>query len=311
MKKGILLCVDLSNQVYKASAVNATLRSEGRFTGGLYGFLTAMSKAILHTGATDIVLCQDRKPYLRSEIYPEYKSLRQGTKDEDLVLRVNESMQYISQLASVLGLPIWAIQGFESDDLVAHATTKYRHFFDRIIAASNDSDLFQLFKYPNFAVWKGKGGLYSHKDFEKEWAMPPEDYITALAITGTHNEIAGIVGVGPVGARAAISKPEKLRALRAQHAATIDRNVKLIQLPHPEFPRDAQLPRKTHKFNERELMNFCGRYDIDMTRAMADAFAQLHTRDSNERRATPVRSTTRKHSDSTVLRRPLRQTNTP
>jgi len=275
MNPRVLLTVDTSNLVYKSTAINATLRSEDRFTGGLYGFLGALAKAILFTGATEVVLCKDSKPYIRSKTYPEYKQLRAAGKDEDLALRARETMGYVDEAADCIGVPVWALPGFESDDLVAHAACKYRHRYSRIVVASNDSDLFQLFRYHNFQVWKGKAGLYDRAAFDKEWGMSPDKVVLALAMTGTHNEVTGIYGMGPVTAKRCIERPDLLRQVRQKHLELIERNIGLIQLPHPEFPAGAVLPGATKKFNERKFLQFCGKFDIDTTKAMLDAFGQL------------------------------------
>ena len=148
----------------------------------------------------------------------EFFSSMKSNKDEELVTRVNESMGYLRELTAVLGLPSWAVKGFECDDLIAHAARKYRNRFKTIVAASHDSDLYQLFRYPNFLVWKGKGGLYDHQDFEDEYHIQPDQFITLLSLTGTHNEVAGINKVGPVIATRAINSPSFMRQLRNTHA---------------------------------------------------------------------------------------------
>lgn len=278
MNKPTLLAVDLSNQLYRACAANATLSSGRTFTGGLYGFIMQVQKAIAITEADSIVLCRDTKPYKRSETYPEYKALRANTKDPDLVERVAQTVPLINQLAEVLGWPIWAIQGFESDDLIAYCMSQHRHRFSRIVAMSNDSDLFQFYRWPQFAVYRGgKKGLQDRVDYDRDWGIDPQDMPLLLSIMGTHNEVAGIEGIGPVRARALIENPRDLRKLRQQHGALIDRNLGLIQLPHPEFPKDTRIPRINKPFHQRSFLRFCSQYDIDASQATCEVFAQLRS----------------------------------
>ena len=66
----ILVCVDLSYQVYRASAAHPMLTSRRVFTGGLYGFLQTFAKTVRETRATHVAFCQDCKPYRRSLEYP-------------------------------------------------------------------------------------------------------------------------------------------------------------------------------------------------------------------------------------------------
>lgn len=272
-----ILAVDLSNQIYKAAATNATLASGSVYTGGLYGFIVALQKAIRVCDATAIVLCRDSKPYKRSLLYPEYKLLRADRKDPELVARVKASEPLIYDLASILNWPIYAADGFESDDLIAHVVGTYRNRAKAVIAMSNDSDLHQLFKYKVFSVYKGKHGLYTRTDFDAEWGVAPEDVPAMLALTGTHNEVEGIPQVGPVTARKAVLDAAVLRAYREQHARVIDRNLELIRLPHADFPKDFPVP-MPGAFNERAFLRFCARYDINIHQSACEAFQQVASR---------------------------------
>jgi 5'-3' exonuclease len=271
----VLLAVDVSNQVYKASAAHATLTSDGRFTGGLYGFIFAIQKAIMVCKATHVVLCTDTKPYLRSKLYPEYKSLRKDSQDPDLVERYRESLPMIKHFAESIGWPMWSLPGFESDDLVAHCVTQHRHRYDRIIAMSNDSDLYQLFKYPQFAVYKGTKGLYEREDYYKEFNLDPAHIPRLLALTGTHNEVEGLRGVGPVNARRIVLDPKEYRNVRVKYADIIDRNIELITLPHKDFPKTEGIPKAAKLFSERAFVRFCGQYDINITQAACQAFERI------------------------------------
>ena len=276
MNNRILLCVDVSNQSYKAAATNPNLSCQGTFTGGLYGFICAIAKAIHQTGATNICLMEDRKPYIRSTLYPEYKAMRKTTKDPVLVERVNITVEQIRKLCEVTGWPIWSVPTFESDDLIARAVIHYRHRFKKIVAMSNDSDLYQLFQYKHFEMYKGKNGVYTREDFNFEWrGLPPEDLIMALALTGTHNEVEGIFGVGPVGAIHAMKNLSVFTALDKKHGELIARNKKLIELPHKDFPDSEQLPLPTRKYSERDMQTFLSRYGIKLERWISENFERI------------------------------------
>lgn len=271
----ILLAVDLSYQCYRASAAHPMLTCRRVFTGGLYGFLTTFAKAMRETKATDVVICQDRKPYLRSRDYPEYKQIRKGRIDEDLLANHKESMPLIIDALAVAGIAIWGIDGFESDDLIGHVATRHRGRFDHIYAQSNDSDLWQLFWIPNFSIYsKSITDLANGSTLAKQ-GLTADQYMLMTAITGTHNDVAGIDGVGPVTAKKAIGDPQVMRNLRSKHGALIDRNLALIKLPHPEFPRSTPLPRPVQAFDERAFIRAMSMYDIDVTNTMLAAFNQI------------------------------------
>jgi 5'-3' exonuclease len=272
----ILLCEDMSYQVYRASAAHPMLTSRRTFTGGLYGFLTTFAKTVRETRATDVVFCQDVKPYLRSRDYPEYKLLRKKNADDELLKMYQSSMALVLELLGLLGFTPWGIPGFESDDLIAHAARKYRHRFTEIYAGSNDSDLYQLFTLPNFHVYRdGIANLMDGRALMKNSGFTPDQFMLASAIQGTHNDIAGLPGVGPVTARRAVTEPAVMRKMREKGAAIIDRNLALIKLPHPEFPHEAALPVAPTRFDARAFNRFLSVYDIDVTATMERAFQQL------------------------------------
>lgn len=276
----ILLCVDLSYQSYRASAANSKLTSRRTFTGGLYGFFMAFGAMMRETRATHLAICEDSKPYVRSIDYPDYKMWRKTQADP--VLRENHktSMELILDTLYECGINTWRVKGFESDDLIGHVVRCYEHRFEAIYAASNDSDLYQLFDAENFHLYtEGMAKLWNGKRLAKELGITPLEYMQATALTGTHNDIEGIQGVGIKTAVKALRDASLMRKYRDSHGDIIDRNLQLIRLPHPLFPREQRLPEHDlDVFNPRRLYKSLGRYDIDTTNAMVAAFEQLQQR---------------------------------
>lgn len=276
MRAPTILAVDLSYQCYRASAAHPMLTSRRTFTGGLYGFLTTLAKTLRETRADRLVICQDRKPYVRSIAYPNYKLLRKERADDELLMMHKQSMKLILDALEVLGFPVWGVDGFESDDLVGHIIQQHRSRFDRIYAASNDSDLYQLLWCEHFFVYKDSiATVVSGDSLLKSKGLTPSQFMLATALQGTHNDIEGIAGVGEKRAAAAARDPALLRQYQAKHADLIARNLSLIQLPHPQFPRGERIPKRDKRFSAQALYRFCGRYDIDVTKAMLDSFDQL------------------------------------
>jgi len=276
--KRVLLAVDLSYQVYRATAAHPMLTSRRVFTGGLYGFFTTVAKIIRETKATHVVFCEDRKPYLRSLDFPLYKAFRKQSRDEELYKMQQQSMTLVKQTLLDIGHEGWGLDGFESDDLIGHCVMKYRHRFDMIYAASNDSDLFQLLWAPNFGIYsKGISEVMTGEMLMKNQGLTPDQFMLMTAITGTHNDVPGINRVGPVTAKQAIFDPGKMRELRAKHSDIIERNLKIIKLPHDRFPFETQLPKYRGGFDERAMYRSLGFYDIDTTMSMVRAFEQIKT----------------------------------
>jgi 5'-3' exonuclease len=180
-------------------------------------------------------------------------------------------------MATILGWPVWEHAGFESDDLIGHSLTQHRGRYESIVAMSNDSDLFQLFKYRQFSVYKGSAGLYTREDFDEEFEMlDPDTVPTFLALTGTHNEIEGIAGVGPKRARKIVEDTRLLRTVRSEHGDLIDRNIELITLPHGKFDKSIGIPKLgVQSFQERNFIRFCAMYNISVVQSACDAFSSI------------------------------------
>lgn len=268
-----LLAVDLSYQAYRAASTRSNLtNAEGVFTGGLYGFLVSLAAVIRDTEATHVVICRDMRPYRRSLEYPEYKMLRKKTQDHDLKKLADLSMDQILEVCRVIGLPIVGVDGFESDDIIAHFVHTQRGRFNTIYAASNDSDLFQLFWCQWFKVYrKDKTDIMDYWKLAEVTGLTPDQFMLSSALRGTHNDIAGIAGVGEKTALKAVKDPQLMRMYRERHANLIDRNLRLIRLPHADFPRAVGLPPRG-KFDNRSLYRFCARYDIEVTNNMLNSF---------------------------------------
>lgn len=272
----ILLAVDFSYQLYRATASHAMLTSGDRFTGGIYGFLQSFGKMIRQTRASHVIFCRDSKPYRRSAIYPSYKMLRKKRQDDELLKKYQESEPYVLDLLRDTGLPLWSVAGFEADDLIAHCVSRHRNRWDRIVAASNDSDLYQLLWCRNFAIYRGEIRMVTQCTDLFGAPLSTEDYMLMSAIQGTHNDIEGIPGIGPITALKIIRTPGKLRELKAKHGALIERNLELIKLPHGDFPKAEAIPGRTEPFSARKLYRSAGAFDIDVTSNMLDAFEQVN-----------------------------------
>lgn len=278
MSGRVLLSVDFSYQVYRAAASHPDLMcmSTETFTGGLYGFMQSFSKTVRETQATDVVVCLDSKPYLRSRDYPAYKQLRKKGADDDLLRLYQASEPLVLDLLQTMGVPVWAEPGFESDDLTAALVQTQRSRYRSIYAASNDSDLYQLLNRPQFAVYRDSiANVVTAERLLASSGLTPAEFMLSTALQGTHNDIEGILGVGPKTAAKAVKDPAVMRKYRDSHGDVIDRNLALIKLPHHELPRSAAPPTRGGGFSARELYRWCSTYDIDCTLSMVNAFEQI------------------------------------
>lgn len=273
-----LLAVDFSNLLYRQASVHRRLSAGDVPTGGLYGFLDGLTAGIKKVGATDVVICQDAKPYRRSLVYPEYKLMRSSKSDPELKELYNIGAEQVARLIELLGIPRLQAPGFEADDMVGSILKTYHRRFERIVAQSTDADLMTLLDYDCFRIMKAaKDPLVGREELAgMMFGATPAEYHRALALAGTHNEVAGIPGIAMVRALQALRDPVKLRALLADHQQLYDRNLELIRLPHRELA-GIRLPPKPGRFDLRGLYRFLAPYEINLRPDMAAALEQVLT----------------------------------
>lgn len=265
--------VDLNNALRKSIHTHKGLTSGEWFTGGVYGFLAGFAKVCGSYRATHAVLCLDSRPYLRSQEYADYKGSRAEPTPEELQ-RVKDSRVLAAEAAQSIGVPIWAIPSFEADDLMAYAALRERNRWDRVVIWSNDTDLFQLLVSPT--IWIERiNEVMTQAKLQMNHGLTPEQHLLVSALTGSHNDVPGIEGVGPITAKKIALDPAKLRETRIKHGDIIDRNLRLMRLPHPQLPANLGLPGRTGQFSARLFSRWCSRYDIRATDQMLNAFETL------------------------------------
>jgi len=272
----VLLIVDLKNVVYRSVATHGMLFNGRTFTGGLYGFIVSVLSAAHDVWASRIVVATDSPPYVRKAQFDGYKGDRKRAADDVLVMKAAQTMAQIRGLLALFNIPLWASDGFEYDDLCAWGVKQYARRFDRVVALTNDSDLYQLFDVPNFCVHRGAKGVYGRREFEREYGnITTEQWVTVLSMTGTHNAVPGIDGIGVKTALRALTDPARLRAIVNAHAKTMERNRPLITLPHADLPQDPghRIAKQTISIHAFDA--YCSQYAIRPTSRMLEALDEL------------------------------------
>ena len=273
-----LLLIDFNNVLHRGFSVHSHLSFAGKSTGGLFGFTLQLSQMIGKYQPDDILVCLDSPPYFRSDVYPQYKKLRAKAKDPEREKAIGQNRKLVTQLLEELSIRTWGEEGMEADDLIAAACDKHHDDYDRIVIGSNDDDLYQLFKYENVYFRSKKGnkesGLYSADDFYEDNAdMTLRKWMRLLMMKGTHNDIAGIKGIGPAKAEAVLAEG-RWRKFYKENEEELDLYHSLIQLPYVNTLEVPELIRLG--FNTRKLMRFLASNGIEYTGYMKNAFKTLN-----------------------------------
>lgn len=274
-----LLLVDYLNTIIRSLAVNKELTSGELSTGGVYGFITQLSYYINEYDPDCIILCKDKRPYLREIDFPNYKKDRKErqTDDKDEFFKMlSDNCTLVNEFLELTDIPLYEIKGLEADDLIAACVKDLHEEFNNIYILCNDSDLFQLLNYDNVGILK-KDHVYRKKDLLKDpkyLGATPENWIEATSLSGTHNNVPGIPRVGVKTALKILSNEKKLEEILKVHKELFERNKKLITLPYPLYKELFKIPIKSPSINENKLIQWMARYGINYTTRMHEAFSR-------------------------------------
>jgi len=243
---------------------------------GVYGFINQFCENVNDVKPDYVYVCTDTRPYIRSTLFPDYKKSRKERGEDELIIsRYNRRLCY--DFVETLGLNIWGEVGYEADDLIAILCEHYAKKFAKIVVASSDSDLVQLLETPNVIIRKrvkGKTVHYSQKSFNTEFSgFDYVDYIRYYAIMGTHNSIPGIYGLGKQKAGKVVLDKVRYANLYKKHREELDLYIKLIKLPISHELTVPSLVRA--KYDERMMLSFMIKRDIDLTQNMRRAFEYI------------------------------------
>lgn len=188
------LVVDVNNLLFKAIHMNQHLTYKGVFTGGLHGVIAQLGKQLRIHNPNNVIFCLDSPPYSRSQALAEYKTNRK--KNSAIFKLANISREQIAEFANFVGIHHWRIKGLEADDLIANICLDARNKSE-IVILSDDSDLFQLLSIPEVTIYR-RNDFYTKEMFSKAYPKVklPDDWAWIHALTGGHNGLPGIVGIG-------------------------------------------------------------------------------------------------------------------
>lgn len=195
-----LIIVDSNALLHRAFHALPPLKNKsGQPTGAAYGFLLTLFKAIDDLKVAYIVACFDTKgPTFRHEKFKDYKAHRPKT-PEDIISQISIT----KGILEVLGIPVFAKEGVEADDLIAticNLVVKQDKDLD-IYILSGDLDNLQLVK-ENIKVYTlGKGikdtVVYDRDKIKERFGISPSQIIDFKALVGDSSDnVPGVPGIG-------------------------------------------------------------------------------------------------------------------
>ncbi len=279
MSRKRLFLIDGNSFCYRAYyAIRALTNSKGQPTNAVYGFVTMLNKIVKDNSPDMLAVAFDMKaPTFRHKKYDEYKIHRKPMPDE-----LVGQMPYIKQFVQASNIPLFQMEGFEADDVLATVATKASaHGIDTFIV-TGDKDALQLVDahIKVFSTHK-EGLIYDAARVEEAYGVGPERIPDIMALMGDASDnIPGVRGIGEKTAMELIGEfgsldnllknidkvkgSSKQKALRdnaqmaelSRELAVVDRNVpveidfKELELKSPDGPRLLEL------FKELEFKSF-------------------------------------------------------
>lgn len=147
-------------------------------------------------------VCCDARGNWRKALSPEYKAHREKQPEAmyGLLDRVKDRLRKDGHL-------LWAVDGFEADDLIAGATVHALEAGHDVVIASHDKDVTQLVcdrvRMLKTSTWE----IIGPAEVTKKFGIEPEGIADYLALTGDKSDgIVGVPSVGPVTAAALLIK---------------------------------------------------------------------------------------------------------
>lgn len=192
---GVLHLVDGNSYAYRSFYGMPPLSTRsGRPTQAVMGFSLFLLKLLKEHPHDAVVVAFDPKGRtFRHEVFEKYKAHRKPMPD-DLVSQI----PLIHEVTRLLGVPSFAIKGFEADDVIATIAARTVRAGGRVVVYSGDKDILQLVG-PRVTV-----AIPRHEDepmdsaaVKEKWGVPPERMTDLLALMGDASDnLPGVMGVG-------------------------------------------------------------------------------------------------------------------
>ena len=210
-REPLILVVDGHSMVFRAwfalSRGGGLTNSAGQQTHGAYGFLRNLIATIREYSPTHIAVTFDtRGPTFRDELFDEYKAQRPPIDPE-----LHAQIPMVESVLEAMKIPVYAIQGFEADDVVGTIVRKAETENIRSLILTGDADQLQLVTDEiNLLMYSGFGDtrVYDIDGVKDRYDGLGPDFVAEIkALEGDPSDnIPGIPKIGPKAARTVLNR---------------------------------------------------------------------------------------------------------
>ena len=198
--KKLLLLIDGNALIHRAyHALPTTMKTKGgEITNAVYGFASALMRAIEDHNPSHIACCFDvAGGTFRNRLYDKYKANRKEM-DQELA----DQLPRIYEVVNTLGIKTISKKDYEADDLIGTLAKKYEQE-TLVLILTGDKDTLQLVNN-NITVEIFRQGVkdsvhYTVDAIKEQYDILPEQFVFFKALRGDPSDnIPGISGVGEV-----------------------------------------------------------------------------------------------------------------
>lgn len=194
-----LLILDGNSMLHRAYYALPDWRNRsGEATAGVYGFLSMLLKAIEELAPSHLAVVFDcPEPTFRHTMYVGYQTNRE--KERQISEDIWGQVEKLKIVFEKMGVPVFAVPGFEADDVAA---TIARKSVGEVIIITGDKDYMQLVtdKIKLYMPQKGlsDGKIIDRDGVKEKLGVWPEQVIDYKALVGDSSDnYPGVTGIGP------------------------------------------------------------------------------------------------------------------
>jgi len=205
-----LFLIDANSFCYRAYyAIRNLSTSYGQPTNAIYGFTNMLKKILQKENPEYLGICFDvgRKTF-RQEKFTEYKIHRPPMPDD-----LKSQISFIKEIICAYNIPIFEMEGFEADDVIATLARKLAKKKFDIFIVSQDKDILQLVD-ENIRVYNpNKDGalIYDEKNVKERFQLGPKSIADLIGLMGDATDnIPGVKGIGEMTAVKLLSEFDNL-----------------------------------------------------------------------------------------------------
>ncbi|HUP83677.1 MAG TPA: DNA polymerase I [Candidatus Limnocylindria bacterium] len=195
-----LMLLDSNSLIYRAffALMNTPLTtSKGKLVNAVFGFWSIVLRGFQDVKPDYVIACFDLAgPTFRHEQFADYKATRREMPDD-----LRDQFPIVRELIGAFGIPIYQMQGFEADDLIAALVKQAEAHDVQTTIVSGDLDLLQLVS-DRTTLMTTRGGVqattyYDPAQVMERYGLRPPQMVDFKALKGdTTDNIPGIAGVG-------------------------------------------------------------------------------------------------------------------